>query len=729
MTRCSPAPSTATVARLARAALRSSPTWSSSRRRRARSSSARRWSRSSASSSSDVRGGRLLGAAHWRRRTCRASSPRSTSCARRTGRCPSSTASTAADGREIWVRDVGVVDRGDDGELYVHGYLTDVTREKELERELAAERAQAEAFFRDSPVGMGITDGDGRYLRVNEALARINGVSVERAPRPHARGARARDSPRRSAPLSRARARSRASRSSSRRSTSTRGRARVVPRLLLPDRGRRRRALRAHRHRHHEAAARRGAVPAPDRATAARHLREHARARAEVRRIVSPQIEELYGYPARGLARAIRSSGTASFTPTILRDGGGVSSGRRASAASRSSSSTASFAPTARIRWVLDLMNTVRDADGQAALRAGLPRRRHRAQGEREPVPRRVRRRVRGDGHLERRRAVRRRQPRGLRACSAARATSSLGRQLEAVSVAAPASGVVERLARDRAPRRHRARDSSSRRGRTSCRAVHISVLRDVTERRQLERDLWRAQRLESVGRLAGGVAHDFNNLLTAIRGYAQLLLAQVAPGSVEHHHAEEIDRAADRAAALTAQLLAFGRRQVLQARPDRAQPPGREPRGRCCTRLVGDDIELAFELEPGVLPVRVDPAQIEQVLVNLVANAADVTPAGGRVVVRTANADAVRSTIWRTGATPFSRSRTPAPASTSRRSSICSSRSSRRRTSARASASVSRRRTASRKQSGGTIVVATAAGRRLDLRRLSPRGVSRAVG
>src|SRR5437899_5380868 len=85
---------------------------------------------------------------------------------------------TARDGREVWVRDIGVVDRDDDGEFYVHGYLTDVTREKELERELAAERAQAETFFRDSPTGMGITDGDGRYLRVNDALARMNGVSA-----------------------------------------------------------------------------------------------------------------------------------------------------------------------------------------------------------------------------------------------------------------------------------------------------------------------------------------------------------------------------------------------------------------------------------------------------------------------------------------------------------------------------------------------------------------------
>ena len=85
---------------------------------------------------------------------------------------------TAGDGREVWVRDVAVVAREDDGELYIHGYLSDVTREKALERELAAERAQAVAFFRDSPVGLGITDAEGRYTRVNDALARLNGVTV-----------------------------------------------------------------------------------------------------------------------------------------------------------------------------------------------------------------------------------------------------------------------------------------------------------------------------------------------------------------------------------------------------------------------------------------------------------------------------------------------------------------------------------------------------------------------
>ena len=167
----------------------------------------------------------------------------------------------------------------------------------------------------------------------------------------------------------------------------------------------------------------------------------------------------------------------------------------------------------------------------------------------------------------------------------------------------------------------------------------HLVVLRDVTERRSLERELWRAQRLESVGRLAGGVAHDFNNMLTAIRGYAQLLSALAVPGSTEAHHAAEIDRAAGRAAALTSQLLALGRRQMLQSR---LVDLNRLILGLAgiLDRMTGEDVHVVYELDPGLVPARVDPGQIEQVVLSLVTNASDAMDGRGTVVVRTANAE-----------------------------------------------------------------------------------------
>ena len=168
----------------------------------------------------------------------------------------------------------------------------------------------------------------------------------------------------------------------------------------------------------------------------------------------------------------------------------------------------------------------------------------------------------------------------------------------------------------------------------------HLAVLRDVTEPRALERELSRANKLESVGRLAGGVAHDFNNMLTAIRGYAELLVARSAPGSPEHHDAVQIGLAAGRAADLTAQLLALGRRQTLQSKVVDLNELVQEL-GRMAGRIVGDTIEVTYDLDPSLCRVRVDPAQIQQVLLNLMANAADATGAHGSIVVRTANAEA----------------------------------------------------------------------------------------
>jgi len=161
-----------------------------------------------------------------------------------------------------------------------------------------------------------------------------------------------------------------------------------------------------------------------------------------------------------------------------------------------------------------------------------------------------------------------------------------------------------------------------------------------VTERKQLERGLREVQRLESVGTLAGGIAHDFNNMLTAIRGYSQLLLSRLGPGTVERRHAEEIERAADRAAKLTAQLLAFGRRQVLQPSVVDLNALVTEA-SMMLSRLIGQEgVELAVEPASGLHPVYADPGQLEQVVLNLVMNAVDATPAGGRIVISTRNVD-----------------------------------------------------------------------------------------
>jgi PAS domain S-box-containing protein len=167
----------------------------------------------------------------------------------------------------------------------------------------------------------------------------------------------------------------------------------------------------------------------------------------------------------------------------------------------------------------------------------------------------------------------------------------------------------------------------------------HVSVLRDVTQRNRLERELWRAQKLESIGRLAGGVAHDFNNMLTAVRGYTHLLLAELAPGSDARAYAEEVERAAERATNLTTQLLAFGRRQTLQPRPLELNALVENLAGMLA-RLTGEGVAVELALAPALRAVRVDETQLEQVLVNLVLNSAEAMPAGGRVVVRTGNVD-----------------------------------------------------------------------------------------
>ena len=164
---------------------------------------------------------------------------------------------------------------------------------------------------------------------------------------------------------------------------------------------------------------------------------------------------------------------------------------------------------------------------------------------------------------------------------------------------------------------------------------LSIAFLRDVTERRRLEERLQASQRLESMGRLAGGVAHDFNNLLTAITGYTDLAIDRAAgdPGLLED--LTEIQRAADRAADLTRQLLAFGRRQVRSPQPlDLGTVvTDVEPMLR---RLLGDAVGLQIRHEASTPPVFADPGQLEQVVVNLAMNARDAMPDGGTLTIAT---------------------------------------------------------------------------------------------
>ncbi len=154
---------------------------------------------------------------------------------------------------------------------------------------------------------------------------------------------------------------------------------------------------------------------------------------------------------------------------------------------------------------------------------------------------------------------------------------------------------------------------------------------------RKNEEQLRQWQRVEAIGRLAGGVAHDFNNLLMTILGCSELLLRDFDHEDPRREEVEEIRRAAQRATSLTHQLLAFGRRQVLQP-----QVLGLneivENMNRMLRRLIGEDIQLLTLLSPGLWPVKVDPGQIEQVIMNLVVNARDAMPSGGRVTIETAN-------------------------------------------------------------------------------------------
>ena len=164
-----------------------------------------------------------------------------------------------------------------------------------------------------------------------------------------------------------------------------------------------------------------------------------------------------------------------------------------------------------------------------------------------------------------------------------------------------------------------------------------ITVVQDITGRKQLEQELLHAQRLEGVGQLAGGIAHDFNNLLTVIGGRGHLALGKLKPGDPLRRDFELIQKTADRAATLTRQLLAFSRKQLLQPRV--VDPNDLiQNASSLLKRLIGEDIELVCVPAADLGRVHVDPGQLEQVIVNLVVNARDAMPRGGRVTIETAN-------------------------------------------------------------------------------------------
>jgi PAS domain S-box-containing protein len=174
-------------------------------------------------------------------------------------------------------------------------------------------------------------------------------------------------------------------------------------------------------------------------------------------------------------------------------------------------------------------------------------------------------------------------------------------------------------------------------------RAVHLVVAQDIGERHQLEEQLRQAQKMEAVGRLAGGVAHDFNNLLMVIKGHTELLMNVLPPSDAAARKIEQIDRAADRATSLTRQLLAFSRMQVLQPRVLNLNTVV-EDIVKLIPRLIGEDIELVLRLSSDLGAIRADASQIEQIIMNLAVNSRDAMPNGGRLLIETSNTELDRN-------------------------------------------------------------------------------------
>jgi PAS domain S-box-containing protein len=166
-----------------------------------------------------------------------------------------------------------------------------------------------------------------------------------------------------------------------------------------------------------------------------------------------------------------------------------------------------------------------------------------------------------------------------------------------------------------------------------------IGTVQDITDYRLLEQQFFQAQKLESLGRLAGGVAHDFNNLITVISGFGDLALAGLQKTDPLYESLSEIRKAGDRAASLTQQLLAFSRKQLLQPVPLNINTVILEAE-KLLRRLIGEDIDLRLQLNPSCGTVLADPGQIHQVIMNLVVNARDAMPRGGSVLIESDNVE-----------------------------------------------------------------------------------------
>jgi PAS domain S-box-containing protein len=165
-----------------------------------------------------------------------------------------------------------------------------------------------------------------------------------------------------------------------------------------------------------------------------------------------------------------------------------------------------------------------------------------------------------------------------------------------------------------------------------------IGIARDVTELKRLEEQFLQAQKMEAVGRLAGGVAHDFNNLLTVINGYSQMIFGSISADDPNREMLAKVIKSGERAANLTRQLLAFSSNQILQPQVVNLNILLGELR-KLLRPLIGESVELALELDPDLGLAKVDPGQFEHAVINLVVNARDAMPEGGRLTIESYNA------------------------------------------------------------------------------------------